>query len=189
MRQGVDDEEEEYSERAIDIPEVTKANNSRKNGKRNKKRKQGEYVIDIEPLDITSSNLQGEDDEYKTPFHREASGRSTINGSRLSGSLDVHFHTNTATSPTSFGANDIQETKYVGDHLNKSYLETELPVYEKETHMPDCTPTLTQKAGNESEFEDTTKDNQNDDEHPQGPPKVWISRSMSMEQGLDKEEE
>ena len=35
MRQGVDDEEEEYSERAIDIPEVSKANNFKKNDKRN----------------------------------------------------------------------------------------------------------------------------------------------------------
>ena len=136
--------EEVYSERGIDIPGESKNNNSRYGSKKNKKTKQGQYVIDIEPLQNSDNdniawesegkNIENrtEDKENKYNFIRGASGRSTMDGSCVSGSLDVHFHTGTAPSPISTGRVAINEKRNNGDRLEKSYLETELPVYEKD---------------------------------------------------------
>ena len=102
--------------------------------------KPGQYVIDIEPL--TNSNNEDivwdperktaeerkDEDDPRYQFIRGASVRSTIDGSGVSGSLDVHFHTGTAPSPIS----TINENKKYESGLAKSYLETDLPVYEQE---------------------------------------------------------
>ena len=190
--------EEEYSERGIDVPGESKI--SKRESKKNKKVKQGQYVIDIEPL--TTSNNENyslepgskttddrkDEDELRYQFIRGTSGRSTIDGSGVSGSLDVHFHTGTAPSPILTGpSSKINEVQNRGSGLAKSYLETDLPVYEQEIDDSDATKSTVQQINDLSEYVGEKMDH--GDDHCQGPPQVWISKSLSMEQGINKLED
>ena len=154
--------------------------------------KPGQYVIDIEPL--TNSNNEDivwdperktaeerkDEDDPRYQFIRGASVRSTIDGSGVSGSLDVHFHTGTAPSPIS----TINENKKYESGLAKSYLETDLPVYEQEIDDFETTKNTAREIKNGSEYVGETTEQ--GEEHPQVPPQVWISKSLSMEQGINK---
>ena len=158
--------------------------------------KPGQYVIDIEPL--TNSNNENivweperktpdernDEDDHRSQFIRGASVRSTIDGSGVSGSLDVHFHTGTAPSPIFTGPSTINESKKHESCLSKPYLETDLPVYEQEIDGFETTKNTAREINIGSEHVGETAEQCED--HPQGPPQVWISKSLSMEQGINK---
>ena len=193
-------EGEEYSERGIDVPEDSLVRRLSKGSKKNKKSKPGQYVIDIEPLQKPESDLNeivvdsGEsainshkqrDKKSRPKKLREVSSRSTIDGATVSGSLIVQLHTNNAPSPTSLDAIESNEVNDQGMHYNESYLETELPVSRNEGSALVVSHEVTEQSqGKKLDGEEQTMD-----EHGSGPPQVWISKSLSMEQGLDKLEE
>ena len=190
-RQSNGDGDEDYSERGIDIPGSLKGSGSRKGSRKNKKSKQGQYVIDIEPMvtpkmdDVEGEDKVGEvrkdEEEKKSSFIRGASGRSTMDGSVMSGSLDVHFHTGAAPSPIYMEVSDHQDTKNQAIQKAKTYLETELPVYEKEIHENTTNDNMHEKSNEKENVEEIAKE----EDKNQVPPQVWISKSLSMEQGLN----
>ena len=149
-------------------------------------------MIDIEPLIPPKTDDVKEEESFvlekkgegekKSLFIRGASGRSTMDGSVMSGSLDVHFHTGAAPSPVSMGASENQEKKNQTSPKEKTYLETELPVYEKDESC---------SAENTNEKSDTKLESRGieKEDNNQGPPQVWISKSLSMEQGLNIKED
>ena len=135
---------------------------------------------------------------HQQPFVRSTPGRSTIDGSGVSGSLDVCIDTNVVPSPTLLETPPIKGGESQGSLCNKFYLETELPIYEiekgftttsgkkdiesKAKTMPDSA--TKNDAEKESKIIESDAANQGDEEYPKGPPQVWISKSLSMEQGL-----
>ena len=211
--QGVDDEEEDYSERGIDVHEPPKPNKFKKEKTKSKKIKQGHYIIDIEPLEQTDPDIhdmdsklectkywnvfdntrEGEENKQQQ-FVRSTSGRSTIDESGVSGSLDVHINTNVVPSPTSLETPLIKGGESQGSLCNKFYLETELPIYEKVNKEPFVKkdnvtkakiPESTSANGSENVSKKVASDGNNqdnDEEYAKGPPQVWISKSLSMEE-------
>ena len=190
-RQSNEEADENYSERGIDIPDSRKS--SRKGSRKSKKLKPGQYVIDIEPLEKTDDakeemkNIETErkhEEETRPGFTRGASGRSTMDGSVMSGSLVVHLHTGAAPSPISMDTSEYQKIKTSPN--TKSYLETDLPVYEKEKDEAITTENMNETStANGNIYESIEKVEENN----QGPPQVWISKSLSMEHGLDEIDE
>ena len=185
-RQSNGDGDEDYSERGIDIPGSLKGSGSRKGSRKNKKSKQGQYVIDIEPMetpkmDDAEGEVRKDDEEKKSSFIRGASGRSTMDGSVMSGSLDVHFHTGAASSPIYMEVSDHQDTKNQAIEKAKTYLETELPVYEKDNHENTTNENMHETSNEKENVEEIAKE----EDKNQVPPQVWISKSLSMEQGLN----
>ena len=191
---------EEYSERGIDVPEDSLVRRLSKGSKKNKKSKPGQYVIDIEPLQKPESDFNeivvdsGEsainshkqrDKKSRPQKLREVSSRSTIDGATVSGSLIVQLHTNNAPSPTSLNAIESNEVKDQEMHYNESYLETELPV----TRNEGSALAVSHEVTEQSQCKKLDGEEQTMDEHGSGPPQVWISKSLSMEQGLDKLDE
>ena len=189
-RQSNEEADENFSERGIDIPDSRKS--SRKGSRKNKKLKPGQYVIDIEPLETTKIDDTKEEEENngterkceeetRSGFTRGASGRSTMDGSVMSGSLVVHLHTGAAPSPISMDTSEYQKIKTSPN--TKSYLETDLPVYEKEKDEANTTENINETStANGNIYESIEKVEENN----QGPPQVWISKSLSMEHGLDE---
>ena len=193
-------EGEEYSERGIDVPEDSLVRRLSKGSKKNKKSKPGQYVIDIEPLQKPESDLneivvdsvesainshKQRDKKSRPKKLREVSSRSTIDGATVSGSLIVQLHTNNAPSPTSLDAIESNEVNDQGMHYNESYLETELPVSRNEGSALVVSHEVTEQ----SQGKKLDGEGQSMDAKGSGPPQVWISKSLSMEQGLDKLEE
>lgn len=189
-RQSNEEADENYSERGIDIPDSRKS--SRKGSRKNKKLKPGQYVIDIEPLETPKTddakeemeNIEAErkhEEETRPGFTRGASGRSTMDGSVLSGSLIVNLHTGAAPSPISMDTSEYQQLK--ASPTTTSYLETELPVYEKEKDEIGNTENMN-KASNVQR--NVSESIEKEEEPNQGPSQVWISKSLSMEHGLDE---
>ena len=191
---------EEYSERGIDVPEDSMVRRLSKGSRKNKKSKPGQYVIDIEPLQKPESDFNEiVDDSGKSAINshkqrdkksrpqklREVSSRSTIDGATVSGSLIVQLHTNNAPSPTSLNAIESNEVKDQGMHYNESYLETELPVTRSEGSALAVSHGITEQ----SQCKKLDGEEQTMGEHGSAPPQVWISKSLSMEQGLDKLED
>ena len=200
IKKDCDQECEEYSERGIDVPEDSLVRRLSKGSKKNKKSKPGQYVIDIEPLQKAKSDFNeivvdsGEsainshkqrDKKSRPQKLRGVSSRSTIDGATVSGSLVVQLHTNNAPSPTSLDAIESNEVKDQGMHYNESYLETELPVNRNE----DTALAVTHEVAKQSQCKKLDGEEQTMDEQSSAPPQVWISKSLSMEQGLDKLEE
>ena len=156
-------------------------------------------MIDIEPL--TNSHNENivweserkriedrkDEDEHRYQFIRGASGRSTFDGSGISGSLDVHFHTETAPSPIFTGPSEINETKKHESVLQKSYLETDLPVYDLEIDAFNPPKAGAREINGGSKYLGETTGQCED--NLKGPPQVWISKSLSMEQGINKLED
>ena len=200
INKDCEQEGEEYSERGIDIPEDSLVRRLSKGSKKNKKSKPGQYVIDIEPLQKPESDLneivvdseesainshKQRDKKSKPQKLREISSRSTIDGATVSGSLIVQLHTNNAPSPTSLDDKESNEVKDQGMHYNESYLETELPVNRNEGSPLAVSHEITEQ----SQCKKLDGEEQIISEQGSGPPQVWISKSLSMEQGLDKLEE
>ena len=154
--------------------------------------KPGQYVIDIEPMETPKTDDAKEEvenigtekkyeEETRSGFTRGASGRSTMDGSVMSGSLVVHLHTGAAPSPISMDKSEYH--KLETSPTTKSYLETELPVYEKEKDQADHTENMNKTY---NEHETISESVEKGEENNQGPPQVWISKSLSMEHGLDE---
>ena len=189
-RQSNEEADENYSERGIDIPDSRKS--SRKGSRKNKKLKPGQYVIDIEPMETSKSHDTKDDventgternceEETRPGFTRGASGRSTMDESVMSGSMVVHLHTGAAPSPISMDKSEYQ--KIETSPSSKSYLETELPVYEKEKDFTDNSENLNKTSDAHGTISESIEKGE---ENNQGPPQVWISKSLSMEHGLDE---
>ena len=189
---------EEYSERGIDVPEDALVRRLSKGSKKNKKSKPGQYVIDIEPLQKPESDFNeivvdsGEsainshkqrDKKSRPQKLGEVSSRSTTDGATVSGSLIVQLHTNNAPSPTSLNeSNEVEDQEM---HYNESYLETELPV----TRNEGSALAVSHEVTEQSQCKKLDGEEQTMDEQSSAPPQVWISKSLSMEQGLDKLED
>ena len=125
--------------------------------------------------------VKKDEDEKNSSFIRGASGRSTMEGSVITGSLDVHFHTGANPSPIPMGVSENQETKNLTSPKAKAYLETELPVYEKENYEDSTNKNIHEKSNENENIEEIAKE----EDKNQIPPQVWISKSLSMEQGLN----
>ena len=76
---------------------------------------------------------------------------------------------------------DHQDTKNQSIQKAKTYLETELPVYEKEIHKNITNDNMHEKSNEKENVEEIEKE----EDKNQVPPQVWISKSLSMEQGLN----
>ena len=122
-----------------------------------------------------------DEEEKNSSFIRGASGRSTMEGSVITGSLDVHFHTGANPSPIPIGESENQGTKNLTSSKAKTYLETELPVYEKENYEDSTNKNIHEKSNENEYIEEIAKE----EDKNQIPPQVWISKSLSMEQGLN----